>query len=390
ARRLDRMMADLKYAFRMLIKAPSFASIAILTLALGIGANTAIFSLIHDLFLRGLPFKEPSRIMRVFGEAKERDLKQLPFSVPKFWHYRDGQTVFSDFAADWGNGYILTGLGEPVQVRGENVTANYFDLLGIRPILGRNFLQQEEMRNDVALVTENFWRKRLSSEPGVLGRSIALNGVATTIVGVLPNLPISWFGRDAEVFTVKPFENSNTTKERMMLGYSFMRCIGRLKPGVTIQQAQAAMPSLEQSYRAQHPETADCTWTSTVISADEDVTGDLRPAFVTLLIAVGAVLLIACSNVANLLLVRFSGRRREIAMRMALGGDRRSVVRLFVLESTTVSVIAGVIGLLLALWVIEIVPKIAGDSVPLEGRIMLHWPVLLFTLGISLVTGLIM
>jgi predicted permease len=384
------MTADLKYAFRMLVKAPAFASIAILTLALGIGANTAIFSLIHDLFLRGLPFKEPSRVLHIYGEAKERDLKQLPFSVPKFWHYRDGQTVFSSIAADWGNGYILTGLGEPVQVVGENVTANYFDLLGIRPILGRNFLPQEEMRDDVTLITENFWRKRLSSDPGVIGRSIALNGIATTIVGVLPNLPISWFGRDTEVFTVKPFENSNATKERMMLGYSFMRCIGRLKPGVTMQQAQSTMPALEQSYRTQHPETADCTWASVLVSAPEDVTGDLRPAFLTLLIAVGAVLLIACSNVANLLLVRFSGRRREIALRMALGADRRDIVRLFILESTTVSVIAGIIGWCLALWIVAIAPQMAGDSVPLEGSVNLHWPVLVFTLALSLLTGLAM
>src|SRR5438105_5518599 len=213
------MLEDLRFAFRQLRKTPAFTLLSVLTLTLGIGANTAIFSLIHDLFLRGLPFQEPSRIMHVYGEAKERDLRQLPFSVPKFWHYRDGQTVFSDFAADWGNGYILTGLGEPVQVLGENVTANYFDLLGIRPILGRNFLQQEETRDDVAVVTESFWRNRLSSDPSVLGRSVALNGVGTTIVGVLPNLPISWFRRDASVFTVKPFENSNTTKERMMLGY---------------------------------------------------------------------------------------------------------------------------------------------------------------------------
>jgi putative ABC transport system permease protein len=374
----------------MLVKAPAFASIAILTLALGIGANTAIFSLIHDLFLRGLPFKDPSRIMRIYGEAKERDLRQMPFSVPKFWHYRDGQTVFSSIAADWGNGYILTGLGDPVQVVGENVTANYFDLLGIRPILGRNFLPQEEMRDDVTLITENFWRKRLSSDAGVIGRSIALNGIATTIVGVLPNPPISWFGRDTEVFTVKPFENSNATKERMMLGYSFMRCIGRLKPGVTMQQAQSTMPALEQSYRTQHPETADCTWTSVLVGAPEDVTGDLRPAFLTLLIAVGAVLLIACSNVANLLLVRFSGRRREIALRMALGADRRDIVRLFILESTTVSVIAGIIGWCLALWIVAIAPQMAGDNVPLEGSVSLDWPVLVFTLGLSLVTGLLM
>jgi predicted permease len=384
------MMNDLKYALRMLVKAPAFSTIAIVTLALGIGANTAIFSLVHDLFLRGLPFKDPSRVVCVYGEAKERDLKQLPFSVPKFWHYRDGQTVFSSLAADWFNGYILTGLGEPLQVLGENVTANYFDLLGIHPILGRSFLQQEEMRADVALVTENFWRKRLGSDPAVIGRSVALNGIATTVVGVLPNLPISWFGRDTEVFTVKPFENPNATQYRLMHGYSFMRCIGRLKPGVSMQQAQSTMGALEKSYRARHPETADCTWTSVLVSATEDVTGDLRPAFVTLLIAVGAVLLIACSNVANLLLVRFSARRREIALRMALGAGRRNVVRLFVLESTTVSIIAGVIGLCLALWIVDVVPKIATDRVPLEGGIRLHWAVLLFTLLLSLLTGLAM
>src|SRR5438046_4557835 len=383
-------MNYVRFALRQLRKSPAFTFLAVLTLALGIGANTAVFSLIHDLFLRGLPFHEPERIVHVYGEAKERDLHQLPFSIPKFWHYRDGQNVFTALAADWGNGYILTGSGEPVQVSGANVTANYFDLLGIRPILGRNFLQQEETQDNVVLVTENFWRKRLGSDPGVVGRSIAVNGLARTIVGVLPNLPISWFSRDSEVFVTTPFDNPNATKERIMRGYSFMRCIGRLKPGVTMQQAQAAMPALEQSYREQHGEAADSTWTSVLLGANEDATGDLRPAFVTLLIAVGAVLLIACSNVANLLLVRFTGRRREIAMRMALGGDRRSVVRLFVLESTTVSVVAGVIGLLLALWVIELVPKIAGDNVPLECGITLHLPVLMFTLGLSLVTGLIM
>ena len=224
----------------------------------------------------------------------------------------------------------------------------------------------------------------------MIGRSIALNGIATTIVGVLPNLPISWFGRDTEVFTVKPFENSNATKERMMLGYSFMRCIGRLKPGVTMQQAQSTMPALEQSYRTQHPETADCTWTSVLVSAPEDVTGDLRPAFLTLLIAVGAVLLIACSNVANLLLVRFSGRRREIALRMALGADRRDVVRLFLLKSTTVSVIAGIIGWCLALWIVAIAPQNGRRQCPARSSVSLHWPVLVFTLALSLLTGLAM
>jgi putative ABC transport system permease protein len=270
------------------------------------------------------------------------------------------------------------------------VTANYFDLLGVHPIRGRNFLPQEEMKTNVALVTEGFWHKRLNSDPMVLGRGINLNGVATTIVGVLPNLPLSWFGRDAEVFTARPFELPGLSQERVMRGVSFLRCIGRLKPGVSSLQAQVAMPALEQSYREQHPETADNSWASVLVGASEDATGNLRPAFLTLLAAVSAVLLIACSNVANLLLVRFTGRRREIALRMALGADRRGIVRLFVLESTLVSVVAGLAGLCLALWTVSAVPQVAGDNLPFESGVSVQWPVLLFTLVLSLITGLAM
>src|SRR5437660_1113797 len=277
-------MNDLRFALRQLRKSPGFTTLAVLTLALGIGMNTAIFSLIQDLFLRGLPF----------------------------------------------------------------------------------------------------------SEPRVLGQIITLNGVPTTIVGVLPNLPISWFGRDAEIFANKVFEPSNITKDRLMRGISFMRCIARLKPGVTFAQARAAMPALERSYREQHPETADNSWASVLVTASEDVTGNLRPAFITLLAAVGAVLLIACSNVANLVLVRFTARRREIALRMALGAERRGIVRLFVLESTLVSVIAGAAGLCLALWTVSVVPQMAGQNVPLESGVSLHLPVLVFTLALSLITGLLM
>ena len=382
-------MNDLRFALRQLRKSPGFTSLAVITLALGIGMNTAVFSLMHDLFLRSLPFTEPERVVRIYGEAKERDLKQLGFSVPKFWHYRDGQNVFSSIAADWGNGYILTGMGEPVQLLGGNVTANYFDLLGIHPILGRNFLPDEDTKGDVVLVTESFWRKRFNSDPMVLGRSITLNGVPTTVVGVLPNLPISWFGRDSEIFANKPFEVPSISKERLMRGVSFMRVTARLKPGVTIAQAQAAMPTLVHSYREQHPEGADNSWTSVLVPAAEDVTGNLRPAFMTLLAAVSAVLLIACSNVANLLLVRFAGRRREISLRMALGAERRGIARLFVFESTLVSVIAGVVGLCLALWTVSAVPQVAGQNIPLESGVTLRWPVLVFTIGLSLITGLL-
>ncbi|CAN5635589.1 ABC transporter permease [soil metagenome] len=383
-------MNDLKFAIRQLLKSPGFSLLAVLTLALGIGVNTAIFSLMHDLFLRGLPFNEPARLVRMYGEAKERDLDNLPFSIPRFWHYRDAQNVFTEVAADAGTGFIMTGRGEPVQLFGANVTANYFNMLGVQPIKGRDFLPQEEMTADVALVTESFWRNRLNSDPAVLGHTITLNGVPTTIIGVLPKLPIQWFGPNSEVFTVKPFDFPGAPKERLMRGMSFMRAIGRLKPGVTIEQAQASMSTVAQGYKQARPDAADSTWDTVLVALQEDVTQNLRAAFLTLLCSVAAVLLIACSNVANLLLVRFSGRRREIALRMALGAARSGIVRLFVLESTIVSVTAGIFGLALALWTVSLVPKLVGENLPLPTDVTLHWPVLAFTMGLSIVTGLLM
>jgi predicted permease len=383
-------MIDLRFAIRQLLKSPAFTLLAVITLALGIGMNTAIFSLINDLFLKGLPFQDPDRLVILQAEAKDRNLKQLPMSVPRFWHFRDGQTVFSSFAADNGNGYILTGLGDPVQLNGVDTTANYFDTLGIHPILGRTFLPEEEMKADVALVSQNFWRKYLNADPQAIGRNINLNGVATTVIGVLPNPPVAWFGRDCDIFTVKPFQLPGLTQERLMRGVSFLRVVGRLKPGVTADQARSALQILQKSYREARPEAADNSWSPVVISAAEDATGNLRPAFLTLLAAVSFVLLIACSNVANLLLVRFTGRRREIALRMALGASRSGVVRLFVFESLLVSAIAGVVGTCLALWVVSVIPKLAGNSFPLENGIALNAPMLLFTLGLSLLTGLAM
>ncbi|MEY2557872.1 MAG: hypothetical protein QOE34_1297 [Verrucomicrobiota bacterium] len=383
-------MTDLRFAIRQLLKSPAFTLLAVFTLALGIGMNTAIFSLINDLFLRGLPFADPDRLVIIQAEAKERNLENLPMSVPRFWHFRDGQTVFSSLAADTGAGFIMTGVGDPIQVNGASQTANYMETLGVRPILGRLFLPEEEMKADVALVSANFWRNRLNSDPQVIGRGITLNGVPTTIVGVIPTPSVAWFGRDLEVITVKPFEVPGLSPERIRRGVSFLRVVGRLKPGVTIDQARAALPSLQQSYRQERPENADNSWSPVVKAAAEDATGDLRRPFQILLAAVGAVLLIACSNVANLLLVRFTGRRREIALRMALGASRQSVVRLFVFESTLVSLIAGIVGTCLALWVVSVIPKLSSNNLPLETALQLNTPVLLFTLAISLLTGVAM
>ena len=383
-------MNDVRFALRQLRKSPGFTGVAILTLAIAIGMNTAIFTLINDLFLRALPFKEPQRLVRVSGEAKERNLQRLPFSIPRFWHYRDSQSVFSGIAADAGTGFILTGLGDPIQINGANVTANYFDVLGIRPILGRSFLAEEEQKADVALVSDRFWKRRLGGDASALGRNLILNGVPTTVIGVIPNLPIAFFGPDLDIVTVKPFDLPGTPRETLMRGVSFMRFIGRLKPGVTIEQARASLASVQQSYRVQNPEKADSTWNPVVVTLAEDTTGNLRPAFLTLLGAVGFVLLIACSNVANLLLVRFTSRRREIALRVALGASRSGIVRLFVLESTIMTVIAGIVGLCLAPWVVAIVPRLAGQNLAIETAGTFQSPVLFFTIIVSIVTGLLM
>ena len=387
-------MNDIRFAFRKLRQSPAFTSIAVITLALGIGLNTAIFSLVNDLFLRGLPFKEPSQVLHLYSGDKARNLVDIGISAPRYQLYRDGQTIFDGLAAENFFAFTLTGLGDPVQIFGGRLTSNYFDVLDVRPILGRNFLPQEEESADVALITKNFWQKRLGGDPNVIGRSITLDGVAHTIVGVLPNMPVTWFGANpiAEVWTTKPFQIPGFNYERMMRGTAFLRVIGRLKPGLTVQQARAALPSLEQSYRTQYPNKIDSTVTTTLKTLPQDVTENFRAGFVTLFAAVCFVLLIACSNVANLLLVRFSGRRREIALRMAIGASRTSIIRLFVFESLLVSAIAGAVGTFVAWRLVPLVPRMASNFLPLEANTAtsLSVPVLVFTIALSILTGLLM
>jgi predicted permease len=387
-------MNDIRFAFRKLRQSPAFTSIAVLTLALGIGLNTAIFSLINDLFLRGLPFKEPSRVVHLYGGDKSRDLVDIGVSAPRFMHYREGQTLFDGLAAENFFAFTLTGLGDPAQIFGGRLTSNYFDVLGVRPIRGRNFLPEEEEGADVALVTKNFWLKRLGGDPNVIGRSITLDGTPHTIVGVLPNMPVTWFGANpvAEVWTTKPFQLPGFSYERLMRGTSFLRVIGRMKSGNTVRHVLAALPSLDQSYRTQYPNKIDSVFTTTLRTLPQDVTQTFRAGFATLFAAVSFVLLIACSNVANLLLVRFSGRRREIALRMAIGASRASIVRLFAFESLLVSLIAGAVGAFVAWRLVPLIPRIASNFLPLEANTAtsLSIPVLIFTIALSILTGLLM
>src|SRR3954465_6085214 len=385
------MITNFRFALRQLFKSPGFTLLALFTLALGIGLNTAIFSLVNDLFLRGLPFQEPARVLHVFSHFKEQTV-DFPLSAPRFMHFRDGQTVFDAFAAENGAAATVTGLGDPFQVPIFKTTSNYFDVLGLRANRGRTFLPEEEEGADVAVITERFWKARLGSDPNVIGRALTLDGVAHTIVGVIPTLPISWTGPNADIWTTKPLVIPGFSHERMMRGTAFLRAIGRLKPGVTKEQAFAAMQLLENSYRAQYPEKIDAKSGTVVKTLPEDVTENLRPGFAILLAAVSFVLLIACSNVANLLLVRFSGRRREISLRMALGASPTRVLGLFVFESVLVSLLAGILGAALAWQLVPLVPKLAANFLPIEvGTVTaLSMPVLAFTIGLSLLTGLVM
>jgi putative ABC transport system permease protein len=385
------MMTDFRFALRQLRKSPGFTLLAVITLTLGIGLNTAIFSLINDLFLKGLPFKEPARVLQVFSHFREQTV-DFPLSAPRFMHFRDGQQVFDGFAGENALGTTVTGLGDPFQVPLFKTTANYFDVLGMRASQGRTFRPEEEEGADVAVITERFWKARLGSDPNVIGRALTLDGVAHTIVGVIPTLPISWSGPNADIWTTKPFIIPGFSHERMMRGTAFLRAVGRLKPNLTVEQARASLTVLGDSYRTQFPEKIDAKSGTVAKTVPEAVTENLRPGFITLLAAVTFVLLIACSNVANLLLVRFSGRRREISLRMALGASRGSVLRLFVFESVLISLFAGILGAVLAWQLVPLVPRLAGNFLPIEvgATTAISFPVLAFTIGLSLLTGVVM
>src|SRR5215471_17160636 len=228
-------MNDVRFAFRQLRKSPGFIALAVLTLALGIGLNTAIFSLINDLFLKGLPFQEPERVLHILTKGKDRT-DEFQMSAPRFMLYRDGQTIFSGFAAENQQAATVTGLGDPLSVPIFKATSNYFDVLGVRPIIGRTFLPQEEGA-DVAIITDRFWKARFAGSQDIVGKTIVLDGVAHAIVGVIPKLPVSWTGTPrADIWTTKPMMIPGFSQERMMRGSTFLRVIGRLKPGVTLDQ----------------------------------------------------------------------------------------------------------------------------------------------------------
>src|SRR3954451_22990840 len=378
---------DLRYGFRMLFKNPGFTAIAVLALALGIGANTAIFSVVNTILLRPLPYKNPSQLVVIWENATHLGFPKNTPSPANFLDWQKQNTLLEGMAAFAERSFNLTGIGEPERLEGRRVSANLFDLLGVRPILGRNFVPDEDKPGTkVALLNESLWRRRFGSDPGVIGRSLALNGESYTVVGVLPNtvrLPAFGNWRD-QVWVPLAFP----AEEAASRGDHFLEIIGRMKPGVTLEQARAEMQTIAARLAQQYPE--ENTRMGTVVNPlHEEIVGNMKPALLVLLGAVAFVLLIACANVANLLLARAAARHKEIALRLALGADRARLTKQLLVESVMLSLLGGVVGLAFAYAGLQILTRFIPADLAHADAISIDGKVLFFTLVIALVTGLV-
>ena len=383
-------MDYVKFAFRSLAKSPAFSLVAILALALGIGANSAIFSIINAIFLRPLPYANPAQIVQLTSTGFEGDPNVEPFSYPRLLAVRDRQQVFSDLAVSTPNPLTITGRGDPEQVQGLIVSQNYFPLLGVRPMLGRNFAADEDRAGGapVVMLSYGYWQSHFAAQADAIGQSLTLDGKPHTIIGVMPKslsgFPLNRFA----AFTTNPHEAPFLTAQQIDEGGLFYTVLARLKPGIGTGEARAAMDVITAGYAKAWPTHADAKSRITVGSLQNDLVGDQRQTYLTLFAAVAAVLLIACANVANLVLARFSGRRKEIGIRFALGARRSHVVFQFLTETVLLALAGGAVGLVFAAVSLKLLVHLGGDFIPRAEEIGLDPAVLAFTLGVSVLAGL--
>jgi len=378
---MSSLFQDLRYGARMLLKRPAFTLIAVFTLALGIGANTAIFSLVNAVLLRPLPFAESERLVWTWGEFSGGN--RASTSPPDFLDYRAQNRCFEELAAMMFKSFNLTGSGEPDRVIGSMVTANFFQALGVKLVHGRAFLPEEERSGpaQVAIIGQGLWRRRFDGDPQIIGKTITLDGRSHIVVGVAPDATRAL--QEAEIWTPLTFDDPEMKVRR----FHFLRAVGRLKRGVTLQQAQADIDAVSAGLEKLYPES-NKDWRLRLVPMREYLVGETRRPLYILLGAVGLVLLIACANVANLTLSQAARRQKEVALRHALGAKRMRLIRQLLTESALLSVIAGTIGLLLAWWGADLLMILAEDSIPRVGEIALDNRVLGFTLLVSLLTAL--
>jgi putative ABC transport system permease protein len=383
----DEMFQDLRFGLRMLLKHKGITTIAILTLSLGVGANTAIFSIVNAVLLRPLPFAEPERLLW-FGGWAGND-KEQGVTPADFLDYREQCQSFTQIAASVSDGIAmnLSGGGEPERLKGGMVTANYLDVFGLKPALGRTFIAEEGLEGNERVVVLSYalWQRRFGADPAILNQTITLDNRKVTVIGVMP--PQFQYPSGVEIWQPFSFPASMQSPFRSR-EFHFLRPVARLKPGVTRAQAQAEVETIARRLQSLYPKT-NANQSLFLTPLQERLVGNIRLTLLTLLGAVGCVSLIACANVANLLLARASARGREIALRSALGASRGRVVRQLLTESLALAALGGLGGMLLAKWGVKMLVALSADHLPRADEVRINATVLGFTLTVALLTGLL-
>lgn len=385
------MLSELRYAIRQLLKSPGFSIVAIVGLALGIGANVALFSVVNSVFLHPLPYKQPDRLVRLRSTLAAQNLIRVDFSYPRYQAVQQGQQVFSDLALAAGNAFTLTGRGDPEQIIAMQASSALLPALGLNPAIGANFSPDHDRPGGerVALISTPIWQRLFGRDKSALGQSLTLDGTPYTIIGVLPEEASAFPLAPFQVWVPRPSELPFLVPSQVNNGGFFFQLIARLKPGVSLAQASQAMDILAAQYRAAYPANVDAPSQIEVVPLLEDAVGNERQSYLLLFAAVGCVLLIACANIANLQLARFAGRRREIAARFAMGATRANVVRQLVTESLLLALLGGAVGVLFANWALGALVAFGADLIPRVQEIKIDPIALGFSLAVSLLTGVL-